>query len=1074
MNAYRNRGRGLRFFALASLALAVFFTFPAAPFAEVDENNFEGLDYRLVGPFRGGRVTAVAGHAADPLTFYMGATGGGVWVTHNAGQTWDNISDGQIGVGSIGAIAVAPSDSNVIYMGTGSAGIRGVSASAGDGLYRSTDGGQTWTHIGLSASRQIAAIVVHPTNSDLLYVAVQGSSWAPTEERGVYRSSDGGETWERVLFVNDTAGASDVVIDVNNPRVLYASMWDHKREPWFIRSGGEGSGVHKSTDGGTTWEKLGGGLPETIGKSGVAVSPANPDRVWAIVEAEGKTGGLYRSDDAGESFSLINDDRRLHSRSWYYMHVFADPANENTVYIMHSGAFKSIDGGKTVSGFAQAVHGDHHALWVNPENTDIIINGNDGGATVTVDGGATWSTQYNQPTIQFYRVNSDNQYPYVIYGGQQDNSTVAVNSRGRDGGIGIEDFHDVGGCESGHVAFDPDNPRYIYAGCYLGIINEFDSETGTYRSIDLDPTFGFGVSPRDRKFRFNWNAPILVSKHDPSVIYFGGNILFRSDDRAQNWEAISPDLTRNEDEKQGAMGGPITNEITENYNTLLAVAESPHDANVIWAGSDDGLIHITRDGGITWENITPRRLGEAMINSIEASPHNPGTAYVAVTKFKHNDWTPYIYKTTDYGQRWTNIAGDIKDTAFVRVVREDPVREGLLFAGTELGVFVSFDDGEDWQSFQKNLPVVPITDLMVNGADLVLATQGRSFWVLDDFSPLREIGEIEGVFQLYAPEVATFLNTISNVAPDNVPNPDNGARIDFYLPDAEAAGQLTLEILDSDGNRVRAFRSKGEEEADDDEDYGDLKVATGLNRFSWDFSTEPLEALPGFFSYAFFIGTPNVVPGNYTIKLSNADDAQEQMLVIRDDPTAPDSSAGRVEIAAITNDMLDKINELHTSIADLKIVKGQVEAKMGLKDDVDLPEELTEAGKTVNDNINNWIETLISQDRKFFQDALNWQDQYLDEMHITFAYIWSAIPPLTRSHVEKYDELVAKWPEVIGERDRIIAEDVGNFNSLYNDLDLPAILVPGEVTEEEEAVEEVLEESNEEENTEETEESEDY
>ena len=1054
------KGRLTKILICAGVAFTALLTISSMAFAEVDEKYFEALEYRLVGPFRGGRSTAVAGDSHNPLTFYMGATGGGLWVTHNAGQSWENISDGQFKVGSIGAIAVAASDPNVIYVGTGSAGIRGVSASTGDGVYRSTDKGKTWVNVGLPNSRTISAIVVHPTNPDLLYVAVQGSSWGPTEDRGIYRSKDGGEAWEKILYVNETTGASDIVLDVTNPRILYTAMWDHQRKPWEIRSGGEGSGIHKSTDGGETWQEINEGLPEEMGKIGVAVSPANPERVFAIVEAENKKGGLYRSDNGGKSWTLINGDRPLYSRSWYYMHVFADPRDENTVYVLDSAAFKSIDGGKTFEGFAQAVHGDHHGLWINPDNPDIIVNANDGGGTVTVDGGASWSRQDNQPTAQMYRVNADHGYPYKIYGGQQDNSSVAIYSRGPDGGIGREDYHSVGGCESAHVAFDPDNPRYVYAGCYLGIISEYDQETGLERDITLDPTLGAGVSPKERDYRFNWNAPIVVSSHDPSVIYYAGNVLFKSTDRAETWVPISPDLTRDDEEHQGPMGGPITNEVSEHYNTIFALAESPHDANTIWAGSDDGLVHITRDGGESWENVTPRRLGEVIINSIEASPHNPGTAYVVATGYKNNDHTPMIFKTTDYGTRWTKLSDGIPEDEFVRVVREDTVREGLLFAGTERGVHISFDGGDSWQSFQKNLPAVPVTDMKINGNDLVLSTQGRSFWVMDDISPLREVDdelEDQAVY-LFKPQDAFYFNTVGMVYSNPVSNPEDGVYFHFAVNNLEDAGQLTLEILDQDGEVVRTFKSEVEGE-DADDKIETFEAKEGLNRFVWDYAAKPLKPLEGYFNYLQFFGTYIMPPGAYTVRLSHGDESTEYPFTVHQDPRSPIPEFMKGEQYTITNGLYGMISDLHQAISDLKMVKGQAEAKLDLADKAALPDELIEAGETLVENIDAWIETLLSPERSNFQDALNWPDQYLDYLHATFGSIFSAVPPLNRNQIEKYEELKARYPEVIGEFERIIAEDLGAFNILYGELGLPAILIPGEKQEDQPTKETETEES---------------
>lgn len=1025
-------------------ALLLSVSIPSA-FAEIDDKSFAALEYRLVGPFRGGRVTAVAGVASDPHTYYMGATGGGVWVTRNAGRTWQNISDGHFTVGSVGAIAVAPSDPNVIYAGTGTSEIRGVAASHGDGVYRSTDRGRTWNNIGLGDSRQISAIVVHPHNPDVVWVAAQGSPWAPSEQRGVFKSTDGGASWHKVLYINETTGASDLVIDATNPRILYAAMWDHQRSPWEIRSGGEGSGLYKSTDGGESWDQLTGGLPELMGKTGVAVSPANPDRVWAIVEAEGKKGGLYRSDDGGKSFTHINGERTLHARAWYYMHVLADPLDENTVYVQNTQAHKSVDGGKSFTPFATQVHVDHHNMWINPANPDIIIDGNDGGATITLDGGATWSSQYNQPTVQFYRVNADHGFPYKIYGGQQDNSTVAITSRGPDGGIGIGDYHAVGGGESAYVAFDPDHPRYVYAGSYLGFITEYDQETGFERSLKLDPTLGFGVPPKEREHRYNWNAPIIVSAHDPAVVYYGANVVFRTDDRGATWRAISPDLTRDEEDKQGPMGRPITNEVSENYNTLATLAESPHDANVLWAGSDDGLVHVTRDGGETWQDVTPRGPGEALVNAIEASPHAPGTAYAVITRYKFNDFTPMIFKTTDYGRRWQNIARGLPEGEFARVVREDPVREGLLFAGTETGIHVSFDGGGTWQRFQRNLPHVPVTDLKVNLGDLVVSTQGRGFWVMDDISPLRAMSEEarEAPVHLFAPRAAVFFNTVADVAPNDVENPPGGAWLYFTVADPEEAGDITIEILDAEGGVVRTFVSESEN-GDGETEFETFEVEQGLNRLVWDLTAEPVKPLEGYFTYLPFFGTHNVPPGEYAVRLTAGEVEQTRPLAVRQDPRAPYTEDAAREHEALAFEAYRKVRKLHDAILDIKVVKEQAEAKAALAKKAGFPDDLKAKAEALVEAIDGWIGTLLSLEREGFQDALNWPDRYLDDLHAAYAFAAAITPPATEQQVENIRAVLDRWDGVMAEREQILNQELAAFNAAYDELGLPAIVVPKE------------------------------
>ncbi|MGB5346774.1 MAG: hypothetical protein WBN23_11465, partial [Woeseia sp.] len=692
--------------ALAAVSLLV------APVGAVEKNLIDKLEYRLVGPWRGGRVTTVTGIPGDPNTYYMGATGGGVWKTSNAGESWQNISDKQIPVGTIGAVAVAESDHNVIYVGSGESPIRGVTTSQGEGVWKSVDAGKTFSFIGLPKAGQISRIKIHPKDPDTAYVAVQGQIWAPNPERGVYRTTDGGKNWKLVLKVDADTGASDLAMDPTNPRILYAGMWHHGRKPWFIKSGGESGGIFKSSDAGETWEKLTGGLPKLIGKIGVDVSASSPNRIYAIVEAEPEKGGLWRSEDFGKTWKLINGHRALHTRAWYYIHLRADPSDPDTIWVMNTALYKSIDGGKDWE-VVKTPHGDHHDQWINPANSLNMISGNDGGATVTFDGGKTWSSIYNQPTAQFYRVVTDNQKPYRMYAGQQDNSTVAISAWAWDGGIGAEDFYPVGGGESAHIAFDPDNPTLVYATTINGTLTEYDHANKKTRYIIPYPEMVYGMDSKDLKYRANWNPPVITSPHDHQTIYYGTQKLLMSKDRGINWEEVSPDLTRATESEMGRNGGPLTPENVgaEFYHTIYAVVESENEKGTIWVGADDGLIHITRDGGKNWSNISPPHRGEAMVNAIDLSPHAEGTAYAALTGFKLNDFKPYIYKTTNHGRTWGRIDDGIPNTAFVRVVREDPIKKGLLYAGTEKGMFVSYNDGADWQPLDLNLPAVPITDL---------------------------------------------------------------------------------------------------------------------------------------------------------------------------------------------------------------------------------------------------------------------------------------------------------------------------------------------------------------------------
>ena len=654
----------------------------------VDSILFQVGEWRNIGPFRGGRSTASTGITGNDQIYYMGTTGGGLWKTEDAGISWKNISDGYFETGSVGAVAVSESDNNIVLVGMGESPVRGVMTSSGDGVYKSVDGGDTWVHLGLENTKHISQVRIHPSDPDIIYVSAQGSPYGDTKERGIYRTFDGGKNWENILFIDPSSGAVDLAMDYTNPRVLYASFWDHQRLPWYVRSGGKGSGIWKSNDGGDTWKKLSDGLPKSVmGKIGVAVSRANPKVVYAIIESD--EGGLYKSNNGGESWKLINEERVLRARSWYYMHIYADPSDENVVYVLNAPMMKSIDGGKTFTNI-RVPHGDNHYLWINPNNSNILINSNDGGANISFNAGKSWSTQKNQPTSQFYRVNVDNRFPYWVYGGQQDNSSIAIKSSTFSNGISWKDWiAGVGGCETAYVAFDKNNPVLMYAGCYQGIITEYSLNLDYTKDIMAYPSMGLGEPSDEQKYRFNWNAPILVSEHDPNVIYHAANKLLKTSDRGITWEEISPDLTKNKKENLGPGGGPITNEGAggEVYHTIYYVTESPHDKNIIYTGADDGLVHITRDGGKSWSNITPE-LEEGMINSIEVSPHDPATVYIAFNRYKFDDFNPYILKSKDYGETWKVYGSDIEKNSFVRVVREDKNKKDLLYAGTERGIYV--------------------------------------------------------------------------------------------------------------------------------------------------------------------------------------------------------------------------------------------------------------------------------------------------------------------------------------------------------------------------------------------------
>lgn len=1002
-----------------------------------DEKYYDALQWRNIGPFRGGRATTATGVIGQPQIYYFGATGGGVWKTTNAGHSWKNVSDGYFRTGSIGSVAVAPSDPNVLYVGTGEAPVRGVKTSHGDGVYKSTDAGKTWENVGLEKTRQISKVRIHPDNPDVVYVAAQGSPWAPTEERGVYRTQDGGENWEKVLFVDNNSGASDLSLDPTNPRVLYAAFWDHQRTPWKIRSGGPGSGIYKTTDGGDSWKQLTTGLPDSImGKIGVVVSPANPNRVWAIIESE--QGGLYRSDDAGNSWKLINEDRTLRARSWYYMHIFAHPTNENIVYVLNAPFMKSIDGGKSFEQLATP-HGDNHDLWINPDQPEYMINANDGGANISFDGGKSWSTQQNQPTAQFYRVSVDNRFPYYVYGGQQDNSTVAIPSRTNKDGIYWEDFYRVGGCESAFVAFDPDNPDYIYAGCYQGIISEYDAKRNETRDVMAYAFQGLGSKPADVKYRFNWNAPILVSQHDPSVIYHAGNVVLKSSDRGNSWKEISPDLTKNDTATLDYGGGPITKEGAggEVYHTIAYLAESPHDAETLWSGSDDGLVYLTQDGGVNWKEVTPAGFEEALINAIEVSPHEPGTAYLSVTRYKFNDFTPHIFKTTDYGNSWERLVEGIDEEAFVRVVREDPERKDLLYAGTETGLYVSFNGGQQWQPFQLNLPIVPITDLKVHRNDLIAATQGRAFWILDDLTPLHQLnGDIKqaSTFLFQPRDTYKTDGSRDTTAVALGENPANGVSIYYYLnnvPEDDSLA-LTLDILNEQDSIIRTYTSEAEKEEQQ------LKKETGMNQWVWNLYQNDYEEVEGLMPFQ-GMQSYRVMPGEYQVRLAYGEDTLTQAFKVIMDPRVSATDAQLAEKEQHLEKLDQSVRSLYGSVRKMQQIREQVKEMNERLAEDESANEVKETGEKIIETVDELEGKLVQMEQKTFQDVINFPNQLDTHLKHLKNTIDGSVPPVTDGQKQRFADVMAEWQERKSEIQQLMNEAIPDYNQLIRENDIPYI-----------------------------------
>ena len=1027
----------------------------------------QALEFRLIGPFRGGRVVAVAGHPTDPLTFYFGSTGGGVWKTTDGGRYWKNISDGYFKRASVGAIAVSEADPNVIYVGMGEACIRG-NVSHGDGVYKSTDGGRTWVHCGLSDTRHIGEIVIHPHNPDIVYVAALGHAHGPNEERGVFRSKDGGKTWEKVLYRDEHSGAIDIALDPNNPRILYAALWQAIRRPWELVSGGPGSGLFRSFDGGDTWEEItrNKGLPkgEVIGKIGVTASPAKPGRVWAIIEAE--DGAVFRSDDYGDTWERCSEDRNLRQRAWYYHHIYADPQDPETVWVLNVEAWKSNDGGKT-SFQVPIPHGDNHALWIDPKNPRRMINGNDGGACVSFDGGQTWSDLYNQPTAEMYHVTVDTRFPYRVYGAQQDNTTISGSSRSHLAAITRGEWHEVGGGESGYIAVHPTNPDIVFAGSYLGYLTRYDRKTGQIQNIQVWPESTLGAGAAEAKYRFQWTYPIIISPHDPDTLYVTSNVVHRSRDGGMSWEVISPDLTRNDPEKLQPSGGPITKDNTgaEYYCTIFVFRESPHEPGVFWAGSDDGLVHLSRDGGRTWHNVTPPDLPEwALISIIEPSPHDPAACYLAATRYKLDDFRPYLYKTADYGQTWTKITSGIPEDDFARVIRADPVRRGLLYAGTETGLYVSFDDGASWRRFQSTLPVVPIHDLVVKDSDLVVATHGRSFWILDDLTPLRQFEptQLEQPAYLFPLRTTVRFRTYRGFGHPPVPganyrmtgasmvafetreietgekvevyldagqNPPDGAIITYYLRE-QPEGEVTLTILDAEGNEIRSYSSEKKEPKPGEEESKEPLVpkTPGFHRFVWNLRYPDAVKVPGDKSMEFAGGVlgPLVPPGRYQVRLTIGDESWTEPFEVVRDPRIEASDAELREQFELALQVWRKLSETHEAVNRIRKLRRQLEV-WETRDDLT---ELREKAKGLREKLLEVEGELIQYRAQGRQDVLNYPLKLNAKLAGLATAIGSADSRPTRQAYEVFADLSGRVDAQLARLKELIERDLAAFNRI--------------------------------------------
>jgi photosystem II stability/assembly factor-like uncharacterized protein len=1015
------------------------------PVIAITDSLYHGLKWRNIGPFRGGRSVTSTGVIGKPHTYYMGSTGGGVFKTTDDGITWKNISDGFFKTGSVGAIAVAESDPNIVVVGMGEHAARGVMTSMGDGVYKSMDAGKTWSHLGLDKTRHISDVVIHPTNPNIIYVTAQGAQYAPSKERGIYKTTDGGKTWKNILSVNNTTGASSLSMDMTNPRILYASMWQHQRYPWVMESGGENSGLFKSIDAGTTWTKMKLGLPKDFGKSGISVSRANPDRVFAVIEATGKKGGVYRSDNAGKTWKQVNSNRVNIARSWYYMEIFADPQNENTVYVLNAPVMKSIDGGKSFSNIP-VPHGDNHHLWINPTDNKNLINSNDGGANISFNGGKSWSTQQNQATSQFYRVITDNLVPYNVYGGQQDNSAIGIASRTNDGGIDWKDWYSVAGGESAFIAFDPDAPELVYGGTYQGNISTWSRTSREQKSIKEYPELGLSIAPKDSKYRYNWNAPIITSPHDRATVYHAGNVVFKTTNQGINWTIVSPDLTKNEVEKHGPGGAPYTNEAAggENYNTLTALVESQHEEGVLYAGSDDGLLHITKNGGESWENITPPGIKDGIINSIDISQHNPATAYVVIMRYKSMDLNSHIFKTNNYGQTWTKIVKGLNDpNGFARVVRADKKQQGLLYAGTETGLYVSNDDGAFWQRLKLNLPVVAINDLIIQDNDLVAATSGRGFWILDDLGALQYNSSYSKAIEMVTPKDTYRIFGGNSKAIGQGQNPRSGVTFDYYLKNNIDSLTLTLEVLEND-KVIRTYTNKKKSNFKSwpggPSKPQILPSKKGVNRFTWDFRRAPLPSIHKVFIFGGLAGS-RVAPGKYTLRMTLGDVISETEVTILPNPKVISSAEDFVAQQKMLVSIENTVKEMHESVNQMRSAKTQLSHYAKLLKDSKNADSLLEKGKELTKRINSWEENLIQAKQKTFQDVINFNNKLNAQLIQLKSYIDQANPKVTNGAKERFDDLMNDWQVYKNERDTIINTEMQAYNSLFKTLAIPALIL---------------------------------
>ena len=1010
-----------------------------------DSILFSKVKYRLVGPFRGGRSGAVAGDYRQKNTFYFGGTGGGVWKTIDGGSNWKNISDKYFG-GSIGAVAVAPSDPTVLYVGEGENTLRG-NVSEGFGMWRTDDGGRSWKNIGLKDTRHIARIVIHPKNPDIVWVAAIGHLFGPNMERGIFKTMDGGKTWKKFLFSDKQSGGIDLVMEPGNPSVFYASTWTVIRTPYSLESGGSGSALWKSIDGGDTWQKLNDkkGFPgkTVIGNIGIAVSASNPERVYALVESE--KGGLLKSDDYGETWTNISTDQNIRQRAWYYSRIFVDPKNPDIVYGLNANMYRITDGGKSLKQITTP-HGDHHDLWIDPEDGNRMIVGDDGGAQISFDGGANWSTYYNQPTAQFYRVSTDNNFPYRILGAQQDNTTVRILSKTEGTEINQTNWVPTAGAESGYVVADPLNPDIVYGGNYGGFLSRYDHKTGENRAVSVWPDNPLGGGVDFIKYRFQWNFPIFFSPNNPKKLYAAGNVLFASENEGASWKAISGDLTTNDKSKQKSSGGPITQDNTgvEVYCTIFTAGESPLEKDLLWTGSDDGLVHISKDGGQQWENVTPPDAGKLMMwNCVESDPFKKGTAYFVGTKYKVDDFTPYIYKTEDYGKSWTKITNGIPSMHFARCLRADKKRPGLLYCGTEYGMYISYDYGNSWKPFQLNLPMVPVTDLTIKDNDLIVATQGRAFWVLDDLTMVQEKqpGIIQDNLKIFPVRDAVRMNGVQNLNAKNAGiNPPNGVVVNYFLKNFADSALVNIKVLDKNKNVIKTFSTKALPTGD----TGKIEAVRGMNQFVWDMQYPEAEKAEGMIIWNTIRGGMKAAPGKYYVRIiSDKKDSTETEFTIKANPNYKTSQQEYEEQFAFLETVKDKFNEIQKAIKNIREVRKQISDFMA-RQGKDTSGEIKILADSINKRMTKVEEALYQTKAKSEQDVLNFPIRLNDKIAGLYNYAASGNYAPTAQVREAYADLSAQADEQLNKLKTIFSVDVPKLNQLIRDKQLPVIGVKKE------------------------------